>query len=60
MKKMMFALAMIGCMAATNAYAQSSKAAWRFEEIVALDSRDLPADTWPIRLWSKTRVGSAS
>jgi hypothetical protein len=37
MKKMMFALAMIVCMAAPNAYAQSSKAAWRFEEIVALD-----------------------
>jgi hypothetical protein len=36
MKRTMLALATIVCVTAPDAYAQSSKAAWRFEEIVAL------------------------
>ena len=36
MKRTMFALATLVCVMAPNAHAQSSKAAWRFEELVAL------------------------
>jgi hypothetical protein len=44
MKKMMF-ITMVACMAATSANAQSSKAAWRFENLVALSHA--VADTDP-------------
>ena len=44
MKKTMCALALIVWAVATNANAQSSKAAWRFEEIVALPHATSSAD----------------
>jgi len=48
MRRIMFALAVIAGMAAKDAYAQSSKAAWRFEELIDLASAaasdSVPAD----------------
>ena len=67
MRKIMFAVAAIAGMAATDAHAQSAKAAWRFEELIDLASAaasdsvpDDPSDTgWQTILTTHIKTPNA-